>query len=95
MIPFVSPRTRRLAPAWVTLSVVTALIAAGCGGASDRSASSASSIAVSERDFAIAAPKTLPAGEVVLRVQNQGPDAHELLVVRARERGRCRCAATG
>jgi hypothetical protein len=83
VISFVSPRARRLAPAWATLSAVTALIAAGCGGASDRSASSASAIAVSERDFAIVAPRSLPAGEVVLRVQNRGPDAHELLIVRA------------
>ena len=29
------------------------------------------------------APKTLSAGEVVFRVHNKGPDAHELLVVRA------------
>jgi uncharacterized cupredoxin-like copper-binding protein len=83
VISFASPRARRLAPAWATLSIVTALIAAGCGGASDRSVSPASSIAVSERDFAIVAPKSLPAGEVVLRVQNRGPDAHELLIVRA------------
>jgi uncharacterized cupredoxin-like copper-binding protein len=63
--------------------VVTTLIAAGCGGAGNRSAAPASAIAVSERDFAIVAPKSLPAGEVVLRVHNKGPDAHELLIVRA------------
>jgi hypothetical protein len=37
---------------------------------------------VKERDFHIAAPARLPAGTVVLRVRNQGPDDHELLVVR-------------
>ena len=40
-------------------------------------------IAVTERDFAIVAPKVLPPGDVVLRVANKGPVAHELLVVRA------------
>ena len=63
--------------------MVVALIAAGCGGGGDRSAATASAIAVSERDFAIAAPRSLPAGEVVLRVHNTGPDAHELLIVRS------------
>ncbi|HEY3724725.1 MAG TPA: hypothetical protein VGN59_15335 [Acidimicrobiia bacterium] len=37
---------------------------------------------VEERDFHITAPTRLPAGAVVLRVENKGPDDHELLVVR-------------
>ncbi len=57
------------------------LALAGCGGSSG-SAQNRSAIAVTERDFAISAPTTLPAGEVVLRVMNKGPVAHELLVVR-------------
>ena len=48
---------------------------------------------MTERDFAIVAPKTLPAGNVVFRVRNKGPVAHELLIVRAPV-GHCRCAAT-
>jgi uncharacterized cupredoxin-like copper-binding protein len=37
---------------------------------------------VTLRDFTIKAPLRLPAGGVVLRVSNVGPDDHELLVVR-------------
>jgi uncharacterized cupredoxin-like copper-binding protein len=60
------------------------LVASGCGHAGNHAPPGTSVLAVSERDFAIAAPTTLPAGELVLRVQNRGPDAHEFLVVRAR-----------
>ena len=37
---------------------------------------------VTERDFHIRAPRRLGAGTVTLRVENKGPDDHELLVVR-------------
>ena len=37
---------------------------------------------VSERDFRIKAPRYVRAGELRLQVGNQGPDTHELLVVR-------------
>jgi uncharacterized cupredoxin-like copper-binding protein len=40
-------------------------------------------VTVTERDFAISLPGAVKAGDVVFRVQNKGPDAHELLVVRA------------
>jgi uncharacterized cupredoxin-like copper-binding protein len=60
-----------------------AAVAAGCGGSSNDS-SPAAVVTISERDFAIKAPtETVPAGEVVLRAVNRGPDAHELIVVRA------------
>jgi uncharacterized cupredoxin-like copper-binding protein len=42
---------------------------------------------VTESDFRIAAPKRLNAGDVVLRVRNRGPDAHELLVIRLGPKG--------
>ncbi|MEA2314805.1 MAG: hypothetical protein QOI03_1497 [Solirubrobacteraceae bacterium] len=38
---------------------------------------------VSEADFAISATHRLTAGDVVLRVHNEGPDQHELIVARA------------
>jgi uncharacterized cupredoxin-like copper-binding protein len=44
-------------------------------------------VAVTEKDFAISLPRVVNAGDVVLRVDNTGPDAHELIVVRA-PRGR-------
>ena len=38
---------------------------------------------VTERDFHIAAPTAVAAGAVDLSVHNDGPDTHELIVVRA------------
>lgn len=60
----------------------------GCGpGASNRQVSG-QVINVTERDFSITtAPRTVSAGTVLVRVHNDGPDAHELIVVRA-PRGR-------
>jgi uncharacterized cupredoxin-like copper-binding protein len=41
---------------------------------------------VTERDFHVAAPKRVSAGDVRLIVRNDGPDAHEFIVIRARGR---------
>ena len=73
------PYTRALAR--TAPAVVAAALLAGCG-ASGTAAQGGNVIAVTERDFAIVAPKVLPAGNVVFRVANKGPVAHELLVVR-------------
>jgi uncharacterized cupredoxin-like copper-binding protein len=54
------------------------LLASGCGG--HRHALPV--IRISERDFAIAAPRTVEAGRVQLVVHNEGPVEHELLVAR-------------
>jgi uncharacterized cupredoxin-like copper-binding protein len=40
------------------------------------------SVRVTERDFRISAPKLVAAGDVNLVVRNNGPDTHELIVVR-------------
>ena len=40
-------------------------------------------VEVSERDFHITVPKRLPAGDVVIRLKNRGPEHHEFYVVRA------------
>jgi hypothetical protein len=68
---------------WVALGLLALLGLAGCGGSHSGAADVSSSIRVSERDFDIDAPKSVSAGEVELRIDNKGPDAHELLVVRA------------
>jgi uncharacterized cupredoxin-like copper-binding protein len=39
-------------------------------------------VSISEKDFAISAPRNVAAGAVDLAVHNRGPDAHELIVVR-------------
>jgi uncharacterized cupredoxin-like copper-binding protein len=59
------------------------LFAAGCGGAHRGASAATPVVAVNERDFAISSPGVVKAGTVVFRVDNKGPDAHELIVVRA------------
>jgi uncharacterized cupredoxin-like copper-binding protein len=63
--------------------VAFGVLAAGCAGSQALSAAG-TVIQVNERDFAISAPRHVAAGTVTLRVKNQGPDAHELIVVRSR-----------
>jgi uncharacterized cupredoxin-like copper-binding protein len=79
---FVSARFRWRLPRWATVGLVP-LLAAGCAGAHGGSSAPTPVIGVTERDFAISLPKVVHAGDVVFRVQNKGPDAHELLVIRA------------
>jgi uncharacterized cupredoxin-like copper-binding protein len=58
------------------------VLASACSGSDQPSRAGGTQI-VRERDFHIAAPARLSAGEVTLTVDNEGPDAHELIVVRA------------
>jgi hypothetical protein len=67
---------------WASLGVLV-LTTVGCGGSGGVAGAQGSEIRVTERDFSIRAPKVVDAGDVVFRVENRGPDAHELLVVRA------------
>jgi len=68
-----------------TASVCAALVLLGGCGASNRGASKTPPLAVTERDFHISTSTTqASAGDVTLRVDNRGPDQHELLVVPAR-----------
>jgi uncharacterized cupredoxin-like copper-binding protein len=62
-------------------AVAASIAAAGCGGGG-AGEPAARSIQITERDFKISAPKVLPAGEFRLKVDNEGPDDHELIVVR-------------
>jgi uncharacterized cupredoxin-like copper-binding protein len=59
----------------------------GCGAAAPASAPAPAAAAIAEKDFRISAPATLPAGTVDLDVDNIGPVAHELVVVRGTKRG--------
>ena len=63
-------------------AVAVAVLLSGCaGGAHDAAVSSV--VRLTERDFKISPPNEVAAGDVILRVKNRGPDAHELIVVRA------------
>jgi uncharacterized cupredoxin-like copper-binding protein len=74
-------RRAACAVAALILAAVLAAALAGCGGARRSSAPAGRRVDVSERDFHIEAPTHLPAGRLVIRVHNEGPDQHELIVV--------------
>jgi uncharacterized cupredoxin-like copper-binding protein len=69
-----------LPPLVVTVVIVVAVLS-GCSGRA-ATGSGFPVLRVSERDFRIKAPKVVRAGELRLRVRNQGPDTHELIVTR-------------
>jgi hypothetical protein len=64
----------------LSIALPAALAMGGCGS-SRANASPEHAVAVDERDFRIKAPVTLHSGTVTLRVHNEGPDQHELIVV--------------
>jgi uncharacterized cupredoxin-like copper-binding protein len=60
------------------------LAATGCGATRVVGDVAGPVVTVNERDFKItASPRKIAAGNVHFRAQNHGPDAHELIVVRA------------
>jgi uncharacterized cupredoxin-like copper-binding protein len=61
------------------LACVGVLGLAGCGGSSS---AGVRVVRIGERDFHISAPRHLAPGRVKLVVANDGPDLHELIVVR-------------
>jgi uncharacterized cupredoxin-like copper-binding protein len=61
--------------------IAAAALGGGCGGSAHHAAT-ASLVNVVERDFHISAPVYVRAGEVHFAIHNQGPDRHELIVVR-------------
>jgi uncharacterized cupredoxin-like copper-binding protein len=78
-----NPCLLRRAVLGAALAGLAVLALAGCGGSHATGASGATVVGVTERDFRISAPTTVQAGDVMFRVHNEGPDAHEFLVVRA------------
>jgi uncharacterized cupredoxin-like copper-binding protein len=61
-------------------ALLAAVAVSGCG--SGERPAHGTLLHVTERDFRIAAPASVRAGDVVLAVRNRGPVAHELIVVR-------------
>jgi uncharacterized cupredoxin-like copper-binding protein len=65
------------------LAVLATFAIAGCGAKRHATGNpGAAVVRVKERDFHISAPKRVAAGDVVLSVDNEGPDDHELIVRR-------------
>jgi hypothetical protein len=86
-------RTARAAACSALVLTVLATICSGCGGRG--SSAGGSLVDVNERDFQISlSTNHVPAGDVVLRDHNIGPDAHELIVVRS-DGGRLRLRPDG
>jgi uncharacterized cupredoxin-like copper-binding protein len=69
------------APRLLLAGVAAAVVLGGCSSTS--SSGPSSTLNVSERDFHIAAPTHLRAGNVTIHDHNLGPETHELIVVRA------------
>jgi uncharacterized cupredoxin-like copper-binding protein len=76
------PHALQRPAALAAVAALSLLVACGCGSASPATPAGAKVVNVREGDFHIKAPKELPSGDVVLSVHNQGPDDHELLVIR-------------
>jgi hypothetical protein len=75
-------RAKPLRSSGAALGALAALVlATGCGSAGSDNAG-ARVVNLTEKDFRISAPARVPAGEVILRVRNDGPDEHELIAAR-------------
>lgn len=73
---------------YVALSLSLLALAGCASGGSSHSASRAPTVQVKERDFRIlVAPARVRAGTVRVAVHNDGPDSHELLIVRSSGQG--------
>jgi uncharacterized cupredoxin-like copper-binding protein len=60
-----------------------AAMVVACSPASPPTPHSGALLQVTERDFKISASPVVPSGDVILRVSNDGPDHHELILVRS------------
>ena len=68
----------------LSLSALALMLLASCSSGSSRHAAAAPTVRVKEQDFRIVvAPARVRAGTVRLLLHNQGPDTHELLIVRS------------
>ena len=71
----------------LSLSALALALLASCSSGSSHKAASGAVVRVTERDFRITvAPARIQAGTVRLLLRNQGPDTHELIVVRSPRR---------
>src|SRR2546430_5732269 len=68
-------------------AAIAVLLASACTGGGSAPRGATTTLGVTERDFHISGPSHMPEGDVVLSVHNDGPDAHELIVVRTNAPG--------
>lgn len=61
---------------------VAAILGAGFVTRAPAASAGGTHLQVTERDFRISVPKQVSSGDLLLRVVNKGPDAHELIVAR-------------
>ena len=81
-----NPTMRRLSSRLGRLSLVVlpVFLLVGCSGAGTASHARPTVVRISERDFRIVVtPNRIRAGDTELVVRNQGPDGHELIIVRS------------
>jgi hypothetical protein len=64
------------------VAMAVLLLGTGCTPAQQGAPSRAAVLHVTERDFHISAPEQASTGNLLLEVKNDGPDSHELIVVR-------------
>jgi uncharacterized cupredoxin-like copper-binding protein len=75
-------RCRRTA---VAILAIVAFAISGCSSGKSQKHAGGTELRVAERDFKIHLPtRTVRAGDVSFAVHNQGPDSHELIVIRER-----------
>jgi uncharacterized cupredoxin-like copper-binding protein len=70
-----------------SIVTLTVLVASACSASGRTARAGPRLLRVSEGDFRIrVTPTHVPAGDMLLVVRNQGPDTHELIIVRSRAR---------
>jgi uncharacterized cupredoxin-like copper-binding protein len=82
-------RMRQLSSRRGRLSVIAllVLVTCGCSAGGGPLGTHKASVRVTERDFRISTkPDHVAAGDILLSVRNEGPDTHELIVVRSKSR---------
>ncbi|HMJ00488.1 MAG TPA: hypothetical protein VK488_11690 [Gaiellaceae bacterium] len=67
----------------VAIIAASLFLVSGCSAGHHRAPAAGTVLRVTERDFRISAPQLVSSPDVRLVVHNRGPDAHELIVVRA------------
>jgi hypothetical protein len=68
-------------PSLALFATVCLASAVACTSGQDRTRTAPPTLQVTERDFQISVPRSVPSGNVLLQVRNVGPDWHELIIV--------------